>query len=115
MHDHPRIAAWLHIVSGLCILVTLSGLLAFAAAYHGSAALPEDLKGKLGTVALVLGTALSVVAGLEILGGVAFLNGKGFGRPLLLLSSALHVANLPFGTALSMYTFWAFARRTPPH
>lgn len=112
--DHARLAAWLHIVSALLLLVLMAVALAtVAASYHQAAGLAADLKGRLGTVALVLGTAVSVLAGLELLGGVALLNGKPLGRPLLLLCSGLQVANLPFGTALAMYTFWAFARRTP--
>lgn len=110
--DHARLAAWLHIVSAVLLLVLLAlGLAGIAASYAQATGLAEDLKGRLGTLALVLGTAVSVLVGLELLGGVALLNGKRLGRPLLLLCSALQVINLPFGTALAMYTFWALARR----
>lgn len=110
--DPARIAAWLHIVSALLLLVLLAfGLAQVAASYHQATGLAEDLKGRLGTVALVVGTAVSVLAGLELLGGVALLSGKAMGRPLLMLCSGMQVINVPFGTALAMYTFWAFARR----
>jgi len=109
--DHARLAAWLHLVSAVLLLVLLAlGLAGIAASYAQATGLAEDLKGRLGTLALVVGTAVSVLAGLELLGGVALLSGKAIGRPLLLLCSALQVINLPFGTALAAYTFWALAR-----
>jgi hypothetical protein len=108
--DHPRVAAWLHIVSGLCILLVMSGTLAWVASSYGSSTLPEGVKAILGTVGLAVGTALSLVAGLELLGGVALLSGKALGRPVLLLSSVFQLANVPFGTALGLYTFWALLR-----
>ena len=42
--DHPRVAAWLHIVSGLCILLVMSGTLAWVASSYGSSTLPEGVK-----------------------------------------------------------------------
>lgn len=109
--NHLRLAAWLHVVSGVCILLALSAALAYVAASYAGSGLQADLKAMLGTVGLVAGTALSVVAGLELIGGVAHLAGLAVGRPLLLLSSAFQLANVPLGTGLAIYTFWALSRR----
>lgn len=109
--NHLRLAAWLHVVSGVCILLALSAALAYVAASYAGSGLQADLKAILGTVGLVVGTALSVVAGLELVGGVAHLAGLAIGRPLLMLSSAFQLANVPLGTGLAIYTFWALSRR----
>lgn len=110
MISHQKISAWLHVGSGLCIMVVLSVALAFMATYYGTSPIPSGVKASLATVGLAVGTALSVIAGIELVGGVAFLTGKSFGRGLLLFSSALQLVNLPFGTALGVYTFWALLR-----
>lgn len=107
MVNHPRTCAWLHIVSGLAIMLLLSGTLAYVAAHYGSSTLPEQVKALLGGAGVAVGTALCIVAGLELIGGVAYLSNRSLGRPLLLLSSAFHVINVPIGTALSIYSFWA--------
>lgn len=116
MPNHPRTCAWLHIVSGLAIMLLLSGTLAYVAAHYGSSSIPEQVKAILGSAGMAVGTALCIVAGLELVGGVAFLSARAIGRPLLLLSSAFHVINVPLGTALSIYSFWALlkAPQTPP-
>lgn len=110
MTDHPRLCAWLHIVSGLAILLLLSATLAYVAAHYGTSGIPGQVKAVLGSVGIAAGTALCIVAGLELVGGVAFLSARPIGRPLLLLSSAFHVINVPLGTALSIYSFWALLR-----
>jgi hypothetical protein len=110
-HDPLRVAAGLHIVSGACILLALSVALAYVAASYAGSGLQGDLKAILGTVGIVVGTALSVIAGLELVGGVAHLAGLAIGRPLLILCSAFQLANVPLGTALAIFTFWALSRR----
>lgn len=108
--NHPRLCAWLHVISGLAILIVLSLTLAFLASQYSGSSIPQEIKSLLGTVGLALGTALCVVAGVELVGGIAFLTSRPVGRPLLLLSAAFHVINVPLGTALSIYTFWALLR-----
>lgn len=112
--NHTRICAWLHLVSGVAILVVLSVVLAAVAAQVAGGTVSAQTRALMGTVGLALGTALCVVAGVELVGAVATLAGKPIGRPLLLLSAAFHVINLPIGTALGVYTFWALLRRPPP-
>ena len=119
MVDHPRICAWLHVISGLAILLLLSVGLAYVAGQYAGSAVTPQVKSLLGSVGLAVGTALCIVAGVELIGGVAFLASKPVGRPLLILSAAFHTINVPIGTALSVYTFWALlganAPRSLPH
>lgn len=110
---HQRLCAWLHVVSGVAILVLLSASLAYVAARYSASALPSHVKAVVGSAGIAVGTALCIVAGVELIGGVASLIGKPVGRPLLLLSSAFHVINVPIGTALSVYTFWALLKAPP--
>ncbi|MBI5270261.1 MAG: hypothetical protein HY856_11360 [Burkholderiales bacterium] len=114
MINHPRVCAWLHLLSGVALIVALSLVLAVAASGYSGSGLAPGLKSLLGTVGLVVGTALCVVAGVELVGAAASLAGKPIGRPLLLLSAAFHVINVPLGTALGVYTFWALLRRGAP-
>lgn len=110
MTKQQRLCAWMHVMSGLAIMLLLSVTLAYFASRFGDSSISAESKPLLGSVAIAVGTALCMVAGLEIVGGLAFLASKPFGRPLLLLSAAFHVINVPIGTALSIYTFWAFFR-----
>lgn len=44
----------------------------------------------------------------SIIGGIAQLNGKKWGMPLLLISGCLGLLNIPIGTALGIYTLWVY-------
>lgn len=114
-NNRGRLCAWLHIVSGVCILVVMSLVLAYVASSYSTSSLPEGIKSVLGSAGIAIGTALSVIAGAELIGGVAYLSARPLGKPLLLLSSALQLVNLPFGTALGLYTFWEFFRVRTVH
>jgi formate/nitrite transporter FocA (FNT family) len=110
MIDHQRVCAWLHVLSGVAIMVLLSASLAYVASQFASSEITPQVKSLLGSIGLAIGTSLCIVAGAELIGGVAFLASKPMGRPLLLLSSAFHVINVPLGTALAVYTYWSFFR-----
>jgi len=114
MVNHSRLCAWLHLISGVAIIVVLSVILATAASQYTSSSLSPYVKSLMGTVGLVVGTALCIVAGIELVGAAAFLASKPIGRPLLMLSAAFHVINFPIGTALSIYTFWVLLRSQAP-
>jgi hypothetical protein len=113
MTDHSRICAWLHVLSGVAVMLLLSASLAYLASHYSSSNLPEQVKALLGGAGVAIGTAICLVAGVELIGGVAFLSGKALGRPLLLLSSTFQLINLPIGTALGLYTYWALMKAKP--
>ncbi|MBK6716268.1 MAG: hypothetical protein IPG57_14535 [Burkholderiales bacterium] len=107
---HARICAWLHVLSGVAVMLLLSASLAYLASHYSGSAIPEQVKALLGSAGVAIGTAVCLVAGVELIGGVAFLAGKPIGRPMLLLSSSFQLINLPIGTALAVYSYWALLR-----
>ena len=63
--------------------------------------------GILGIIAVALGSFLAVLAVPGIIGGWALFSGRSWGRPLVLVLGFLDLINIPFGTALGIYTIWA--------
>ena len=63
--------------------------------------------GILGIIAVALGSFLAVLALPGIIGGWALFSGRSWGRPLVLVLGFLDLINIPFGTALGVYTIWA--------
>jgi hypothetical protein len=59
-----------------------------------------------GIVATVIGIFLFVIALPSIIAGVGLLKRKPWARILSLILGALNIFNIPFGTALGIYTFW---------
>jgi len=111
MATHIRILAWLNIViGGIGVLVAL---LSFA----GASILPvfvtalagENLDIPMGVIQIILTVIVCVVLVLSlpslVLGyGLYYL--RPWARVLGLVLSALHLLNMPFGTALGLYGFW---------
>jgi hypothetical protein len=55
----------------------------------------------------LVGTLMFVVSVIGIIGGVAVLKRKEWGRIVLLVVSFFNLAHVPLGTALGVYTIWA--------
>ena len=116
---HVRVAAWLHIALGI-LWVSIGALfgLLFGAfgAFMGAAAQGSAT----GIVALVAGFGVAlfliIVAFpvLEIVGGVLLLRGSPAGRVITIVFSVLELINIPFGTAVGIYSLWALLREVPP-
>ena len=62
--------------------------------------------GILGLITVAVVCFLAVLGLPSVIGGWALLTGKSWARPLLLVISVLHLPNVPFGTALGIYTLW---------
>ena len=109
MKKHIQIVAALHIALGALSLVgALVVFVVFGIA--GSIVISQgehQAAGILGIIAVALGTFLAVLALPGIIGGWALLSGRSWGRPLVLVLGFLHLLNIPFGTALGIYTIWA--------
>jgi hypothetical protein len=109
MKKHIQIVAALHIALGAISL--LGAIVVFAVfGIAGSIVISQgqhQAAGVLGIVAVALGTFLAVLALPGIIGGWALFTGRSWGRPLILVVGALHLLNIPLGTALGIYTFWA--------
>lgn len=109
MKKHTQIVAALHIALGaLSLLAAIAVFVVFGIA--GSIVISQgehQAAGVLGIIAVAIGIFLAVLGLPGIIGGWALLSGRSWGRPLVLVLGALHLLNIPLGTALGIYTFWA--------
>jgi len=109
MKKHIQIVAALHIALGaLSLLGAIAVFVVFgiAGTIVGSQG-EHQAAGILGIIAVALGIFLAALALPGIIGGWALFTGRSWGRPFILVVGALHLLNIPLGTALGIYTFWA--------
>lgn len=115
MDKHQHLAAWLHIGSGL---FTLLFLLAVAGMAGGFLAFVPEVDESAMRLITVFGTVIAALFGvlmvLDLAAGIACLAQWRIGRPLMYLSSALSLLNVPIGTALGLYSLWAYLREPLP-
>jgi hypothetical protein len=116
MKKHIQIVAALHIALGALSL--LGAIVVFAVfAMAGGIVISQgehQAAGILGIIAVALGSFLAVLALPGIIGGWALLTGRSWGRPLVLVLGFIHLLNIPFGTALGIYTIWALLHEPVP-
>jgi hypothetical protein len=109
MKKHIQIVAALHIALGaLSLLGAIVVFVVFAMA--GGIVISQGERqaaGILGIIAVAVCTFLAVLGLPGIIGGWALFTGRSWGRPLVLVLGALHLINIPLGTALGIYTIWA--------
>lgn len=109
MKKHTQIVAALHIALGAMSL--LGAIVVFAVfGMAGGIVISQgqhQAAGILGIVAVALGAFLTALALPGIIGGWALLSGRSWGRPLVLVLGFIDLINIPFGTALGIYTIWA--------
>lgn len=112
MKKHTQIVAALHIALGALSLlgaIVVFAVLGLAGGIAGSQG-EHQAAGILGIVAVLLGSFLAALALPGIVGGWALLTGRSWGRPLVLVLGIIDLINIPFGTALGIYTIWALFR-----
>jgi hypothetical protein len=116
MKTHVQIVAALHIVMGALTLMGAVIVFIFIGMAGGIAATQGEgeAAGVLGIIAVVVGSFLTLLALPSIIGGWALLAGCSWGRPFVLVLGALELLNIPFGTALGIYTFWALLNNPQP-
>lgn len=120
--DHYRLIAMLHLIHGFVAAATAIGVFLSVAVLVGFKAAVErwvfpidygdsaDAAFWLYVFAIAL-TAVYAVGALlftvpAIAGGYGMLKRKRWARKLVLVSAAVAALNVPFGTALAVYTFW---------
>lgn len=114
MDLHQRLSAWLHIGSAVLVFLLLGLVTTFLTVFFAWFDIPTEAQVLFGAIASVVFGAVGLVALVELLGGIGALAGWAIGRPLLYVSSALQLLNIPIGTALGLYTFWAYLRDPQP-
>jgi hypothetical protein len=109
MKKHIQIVAALHIALGAVSL--LGAIVVFVVfAIAGSVVVSQGERQAasiLAIIAVAIGSFLAVLALPGIIGGWALFTGRSWGRPLVLVLGAIHLINIPLGTALGIYTIWA--------
>jgi hypothetical protein len=112
VQQHVKILAWLTIiygaigiVVGLIVFLLLGGLAGFIhlSGHSGDAQAASVILPIIGVVVVVV---LVIVSAPSILAGWGLLSFKPWARILTLVLSALHILNVPVGTALGAYGFW---------
>lgn len=109
MKQHVSIVAYLYIAFGILYILAafataaiLIGTGVFVRSGEGGA----EAFGILLLVAVVVGLLLLVLGLPGIIGGLGLLKYRSWARILVLVLGALNLVNIPFGTALGVYTFW---------
>jgi hypothetical protein len=113
MEQHVKILGVLNIVwgalgslSGLVILLVFGGafgVLNAVALHHPEAAFVPPILVLIGGAISIFLLLLSVPS---IIAGIGLLYFKPWARILAIVVSALHLMNIPFGTALGIYGLW---------
>ena len=116
MASHIKIIAILHIVFGsLGILLALGFLMLFGgiagvvglSGRSGDAAVAVPVLGAIGAFLFVLVLLLSLPG---VIGGVGLLRFAPWSRIWMIVLSAIHLVNVPIGTALGVYGLWALTK-----
>lgn len=112
MNRHVKIVAYLHIAFGALSLLAAILIFVSLGAVGGIVISQGEVEaaGILGIVAIFVTGLLTVLAIPDLLGGWALLAGKPWGRPLVVVISVLSLLNIPFGTAVGVYSLWALFR-----
>ena len=113
MDLHVRVLAVFHIVFGIIGLVVALGILivfgglagaaGFAVAEEPDARIAVPLFSIIGTALMLVALTLSIPG---IIGGWGLLKRRSWARVLMIVLSALHLINIPFGTVLAVYGLW---------
>jgi hypothetical protein len=112
-----KVIAWLHIVLGglgilaaLGILLLLGGIAGFVgmSSTDPDARVAVPILGGIGAIIFVVIVLLSVPG---VIAGIGLLKLAPWARILTIVLSALHILNIPIGTAVGIYGLWALTQR----
>ena len=115
MEQHVKILAVLNIVLGALGVLAALVILIFFGGLAGIAGSTPDWDADLGAAVLGLigGVAFFVVMVLSaptLIAGIGLLNYSPWAKTLTMIVSALHLFNVPFGTALGIYGLWVLSK-----
>ncbi len=105
MDQHITLAAALNIGSGaLGVVIGLIILIAIT----GGGLLSQDAEAIAITsiVGPIIGGVIILLSLPEIIGGIGLLERRGWGRILVIIISCLNLIEIPFGTAIGIYSLW---------
>jgi hypothetical protein len=109
MQKHITAVAALHIgfgilgiVVGLVIFALLSGI--------GMLVHDHDTQFILWIIGVSVGSFLIIISVPGVIAGIGLLKFKNWARILVLIISAIDLLNIPFGTALGVYSIWVLVQ-----
>ena len=110
MEKHLTAVAALHV--GLSILGGLIGIFIFVL-LTGIGAITQEKEAFLilTTIGTGVGVLLMVLSVPGIIGGIGLFKRKEWARILVLILSAIELLNIPFGTALGIYSIWVLVQQ----
>lgn len=109
LDNHCKIAAILHIIMGVLLLLTLVFFMLF---FGGVAALANvPFIGWIAGLGAFIGGLFALYGMAQIGAAVAYLNGSAAGRTFLIIFSVITLFNFPLGTAAGGYSLWALLRK----
>jgi hypothetical protein len=112
MEQHVKILAILNIIYGgllviaaVFVFLVMGGIASFVTASDatGDAAAAAPVLGMIGVGVAIF---LLVLSAPSIIAGLGLLKFQPWARILTIIVSALHLLNIPFGTALGVYGLW---------
>ncbi len=109
---HVKIVGWLHLllsILGLLLATFLLLVFLVIGLLLAAADEPEAL-GVLAIIAIAIGFFLFLLSAPGLVGGIGLLKRQNWARILVLILSVLQLFNVPFGTALGVYSLWALTR-----
>ena len=116
MVTHVKLLGVLHIVMGAFGLLVGGGLLLLFGGIASIVGFSDHTRDSLiaipiiGTLAVFIFIFIAVLSLPDIIAGIGLLQFKPWARTLTIILSALHLFNVPFGTALGVYGIWALMR-----
>ena len=110
MERHLTAVAALHV--GLSILGGLIGIFIFVLLTGiGAATQEKEAFLILSTIGTGVGVFFIVLSVPGIIGGIGLFKRKEWSRILVLIISAIDLLNIPFGTALGIYSIWVLVQQ----
>jgi hypothetical protein len=109
MRKHLTALAALHI--GFSLVLVLVGLLVLIILPTAGVFADEpDALPLFSTIGVAVGTFFLVLAVPGIVGGIGLFKRWPWARILVLVLAAVHILNIPIGTALGIYTIWVLVQ-----
>ena len=116
MKTHIQIVAILNIIAGVLCLTAAAFVFIIMAAAGGLVASQASVAagGVVWLVMMFISGFLALLGLPGIIAGWGLYVGKSWAKPLALVLAALHLFNIPIGTLLGIYTFWALLHEPEP-
>lgn len=117
MVQHVKILGWLHIIfgilglaAGVIVMIIFGGIAGIVGATGASddRVIAIPILGGIGGIIFLVLVALSLPG---LIAGIGLIQFKAWARIVMIVLSALHLLNIPFGTALGIYGLWVLLNR----